>query len=205
MNAEEMAAAQNPPTVPAAEDSADQVTEPSAAVATPAVSSEEVAALRQEVGQLRDQNLRLIAEARNLQQRAWREKAEALRFAEAEFARELLVVVDDLERTVAAARTTQDATPVVEGVRLVHEQFLKVLRSRGIVPIEAVGKPFDPDRHQAVLQQASAEYPAGVVLGEVARGYMMHERVLRPSRVIVSTGPAAQEEQGAGPQESGQE
>jgi molecular chaperone GrpE len=204
MNAEEMAAGQDPSTAPAAKDAADQGAELSQAAAGVTVSPEEVAALRKELGQLRDQNLRLIAEARNLQQRAWREKAEALRFAEAEFARELLVVVDDLERTLAAA-STADAAPVVEGVRLIHEQFLKILRNRGIVPIEAVGKPFDPDRHQAVLQQASTDYPAGVVLGEVARGYMMHERVLRPSRVIVSTGPAAQQEQAAGPQKSSEE
>lgn len=165
-----------------------------ASVAAPVV--DELATLRRELDELRDKNLRLLAESQNQHKRAQREKQEALRFAEFEFARELLGVVDDLERTQANAQTATDVRALAEGVRIVHEQMLKVLRSRQIEPIEAASRPFDPAIHEAVLQQPSADVPAGTVLQELARGYKMHERVLRPSRVIVSSGPPPAPENG---------
>lgn len=148
----------------------------------------ECAALRVEIDELRDRNLRLLAEVQNAAKRAEREKQEALRYAEADFARDLLIVLDDLERTLEAARTAVDPQKLAEGVRIVYEHFLKVLRSRGIEPVEATGRPFDPAQHEALLQQPSDEHPPGTVVQEVARGYKMRERVLRPARVIVSTG-----------------
>jgi len=151
---------------------------------------DELQALRNEVEQLREKNLRLLADSRNLQQRAQRDKAETLKYAEAEFARELLVVIDDLERTLDSAKTAEDVEAVADGVRIIYEHFLKVLRSRGIEPIEAEGRPFDPSFHEALMQQPSEEYPAGTVMQELARGYKMHDRVIRASRVVVSGGPA---------------
>jgi len=151
---------------------------------------DELQALRNEVEQLREKNLRLLADSRNFQQRAQRDKAEVLKYAEAEFARELLVVIDDLERTLDSAKTAEDVEAVADGVRIIYEHFLKVLRSRGIEPIEAEGRPFDPSFHEALMQQPSDEYPAGTVMQELARGYKMHDRVIRASRVVVSGGPA---------------
>ncbi|MGD8451861.1 MAG: nucleotide exchange factor GrpE [Phycisphaerae bacterium] len=147
-------------------------------------------ALQQENEALREEKLRLVAETRNLQQRAARERAEALRYAESDFARELLVILDDLERTRDSAAGAENVAAVADGVRIVYEHFLKVLKSRNIEPIEAAGRPFDPSFHEAMLQQPSDEHPAGTVMQELARGYKMHERVLRPARVIVSSGPA---------------
>lgn len=169
---------------------------PAAAVASPAAGTppapqDELQTLRQEMATLQDQNLRLIAESRNQQQRIQRETAEALKYAEADFARELLVVADDLARTMESVNSGGAATALLDGVRIVADHFLKVLKGRGIEPIDAVGKPFDPRFHEALLQQPSDDHPAGIVLQEVARGYRMHERVLRPSRVIVSSGPAS--------------
>jgi molecular chaperone GrpE len=155
---------------------------------------EPLAALRREVAELREKNLRTLAESRNLQQRFVREKEQALKYAEADLARELLVVLDDFERTLESAAQAPDAAAVADGVRIVYEHFVKVLRNRDIEPIEALGKPFDPDLHEALLQQPSAEQPAGTVMQELARGYKMHDRVLRPTRVVVSTGPAAEQE-----------
>ncbi len=155
----------------------------------------ELASLRQEVAQLRDRNLRLMAEAQNQQKRAAREMQDAQRYAEAELARELLVVLDDLERTQASAGEGADATKIAEGVRIVYEHFHKILEQRQIRPIDAAGKPFDPAFHEALMQQPSDTVPAGHVLQELARGYTMHQRVLRPSRVVVSSGPAAAAEQ----------
>jgi len=161
----------------------------SAQAQPPAASAaNDVAALHQEIAELRDKNLRLLAELQNQQKRFMREREEALRYAEAELARELLVVLDDLERTLAAATNTPDVATLTDGVRIVYEHFLKVLKRCHIEPIEAVGRPFDPAFHEALLQQPSAEYPAGTVVAELARGYRMRERLLRPSRVIVSSG-----------------
>jgi len=151
---------------------------------------DELQALRNEVEELREKNLRILADSRNFQQRAQRDKTEALKYAEAEFARELLVVIDDLERTLDSAKTAENVEPVADGVRIIYEHFLKVLRSRGIEPLEAEGRPFDPSFHEALMQQPSDEYPAGTVMQELARGYKMHDRVIRASRVVVSGGPA---------------
>ncbi len=150
---------------------------------------DEVSELRKQVAEANEKNLRLLAELRNTEQRLRREREESLRYAESDFARELLVVLDDLVRTQEAAKSATDAQAVGDGVRIVYEHFLKVLRARGIHPIHAVGHRFDPDQHEALLQQPSDEHPAGQVIGEVAHGYKMHNRVLRPSRVIVSSGP----------------
>lgn len=146
----------------------------------------------QELEALRDKNLRLMAELRNVQLRAQREKSDALRYAEADFARELLVVADDLERTLDSARTAENVAALTEGVQIVYDHFLKVCKSRGIEQIDAdPGTTFDPEFHEAMLQQPSDEIDAGCILQEVARGYQMRERVLRASKVIVSSGPAA--------------
>lgn len=166
--------------------------------AAPSGAEEELAALR-------DENLRLVAELRNLRQRAQREKEEALKYAEADFARDLLVVLDDLERTLESARAAGNAQALAEGVRIVYEHFLKVFRSRQIEPIAAVGCKFDPDLHEAVMQQPSTEHPAGVVVQELARGYRMRGRVIRPAKVIVSSGPTAEPEPTASTEAKGDE
>lgn len=155
-----------------------------AAVAT------ESSALQAEVEQLKKENLKLIAEQRNMQTRAAREREQSLKFAESAFAKDLLGTIDGLEQALQSAKTATDAKAVAEGVRIVYEEFLKTLKTRGIQPIAALGKPFNPDVHEALAQQPSNEYQAGTVSVEVARGYTMHERVLRPARVIVSSGPA---------------
>lgn len=149
----------------------------------------ELEQLRQELEQLREKHLRAMAETRNVQQRATRDKEEALRYAEADFARDLLVVLDDLERTLESAQNATDPRSIAEGVRIIYEQFLKVLEARGIRPIASVGAAFDSLRHQAILQQPSSEHPPGTVLEEAARGYLMHDRVLRPAKVVVATDP----------------
>lgn len=152
----------------------------------------ELDVMRRELGELRDKNLRLIAEARNLSQRLQREKEESLRFAEADFARELLPVIDDLLRTQETIAAEDPGGKAADAVRISIEQFMKVLRAHRVEPIVAEGQPFDPAFHEAILQQPSDSVPAGHVLKEIHRGYRMHDRVLRTARVIVSSGtPAA--------------
>lgn len=160
-------------------------TGPDAAVEAPA---DPLAALQAEVDQLKKDNLKLIAEQRNMQARAARELEQTRKYAEAAFAKDLLNTVDGLEKALDAAGP--DNGPLAAGMRLVHADFLKLLRSRGIEPIAALGQPFNPELHEALAQQPSPDQPAGTVLTEVNRGYKMHERVLRCARVIVSSGPA---------------
>ncbi len=181
---------------PAAAAAEEQVAEPVAEEMQATEAEDELTQLRREVEELREKNLRVLADAQNSAKRAQREKQESLRFAEADFARELLVILDDLERTQESARTATDVQAVGDGVRIVYEHFLKVLRQQGVEPIEAAGKAFDPDLHQAMMQQPSDEHPAGTVIQELARGYKMHERVLRATRVVVSSGPAESSEGG---------
>lgn len=187
----------------------EQLTEPTApespdagAAEPPVTPEDEVTKLRRELDELRDKNLRLIAESQNAQKRAQRERQEALRYAEFDFAREWLVVLDDLERTQASAQTATDVQAVADGVRIVYEHCLKVLSQHNITPIDALHKPFDPTYHEAMMQQPCEDHPAGTVIQELARGYTMHERVLRSTRVIVSAGPATAPAGGA---ESGKE
>ncbi len=159
----------------------------------------EAPTLEQQVETLRDENLRLTAELRNVAQRAQRERQEALKYAEADFAKELLAVLDDLERTLESVKTVEDLQSMTEGIRIVYDHFQKVLQGRGIEAIEAKEQPFDPHLHEALMQQPSEDHPTGIVLQEFLRGYKMHGRVIRPTKVVVSSGsPTTPDEQTSG-------
>jgi molecular chaperone GrpE len=158
---------------------------PSASAMT-ADPTQRIAELEQEIAALKDRNLRAVAEMQNLQRRAQREKEEALRFAESEFAKQLLTVLDGLERAQEAAKDATDPRPVADGVRIVYEQFLKILKDHKIEPIDAVGQAFDPDLHEALMHRSSADVSPGEVIEQFARGYRMHGRVLRPAKVVVA-------------------
>lgn len=176
-------------------------TSPPEAAEAESAALDETETLRKQVAELEDKNLRLMAEIRNTRQRAERERSDALRYAEANLARDLLVIVDDLERTLQSADTATDVQAVASGVRIVYEHFLKVLADKQITPIEATGAPFDPGLHEALLQQPSDAHPAGTVIQELQRGYQMHDRVIRAARVIVSSGAPATPESEAGENE----
>lgn len=147
---------------------------------------DELTQLRRDAQELRDKNLRIVAEMQNQQRRAQREKDEALKYAESNFAKELLVVLDGLERALDSAAQADGNGPVVDGVRIVHEQFLKVLADHGIQPLDAAGQTFNPEWHEAVMMQDSADHAPGMVIQQLARGYQMHDRVIRTAKVIVS-------------------
>ena len=154
-----------------------------------------LAELKAENEQLKDKNLRLVAELANTRQRAERERLEGIRYAEAEFAKDLLVVLDDLERILQGMTEKDTPAPETEGLRILRDQFLKVLATHKIAPVAAAGAPFNPDYHEALLQQPSPNVPAGTVIQELQKGYTMHDRVIRPARVIVSSGSAAGNEE----------
>ncbi len=143
---------------------------------------------------LRDRLLRALAEAENTRRQADRAINDARKFAIAEFARELLIVVDNLQRTVVAgegqAPARAESLALVEGVRATLRILMQTLQRFGVRRIEAVGQKFDPNLHEAVAQVEDPSQPPGTVARVVEEGYMIHDRLLRPSRVFVSMQPA---------------
>ncbi|MGE3314233.1 MAG: nucleotide exchange factor GrpE [Planctomycetaceae bacterium] len=137
----------------------------------------------------RDNWLRAQAELENYRRRAQREAEEMRQYQSLPLARDLLPALDNLHRALAAAETSQNVADLVEGIRMVAKQCDDALGKHGIKPIDAAGKPFDPNLHQAIQQLPSAEHPPMTVLNEVERGYVLKDRVVRPSVVIVSQGP----------------
>jgi molecular chaperone GrpE len=136
----------------------------------------------------RDRNLRLLAELENVRSRTARELAEQHRFAGLTLARDLLPVLDNVDRAIEHASQSPEAAALLEGFRLVRQQLATVLAQHHCVEIKALGEAFDPKLHSAILQQPSSEVPAGHVLLVAQAGYQMHDRVVRPSQVIVSSG-----------------
>jgi molecular chaperone GrpE len=140
--------------------------------------------------ELRDLARQTRADFENYQKRFQRDLAQERRFAHTRLAAELLPALDNLDRATAAAKAAGETGPLVQGVGMVQSQILDVLRRHGITRIEAQGQPFDPNLHQAVMQQPSNTVPPGTVLQVLEPGYMIHERVLRPASVVVSAAPA---------------
>jgi molecular chaperone GrpE len=134
--------------------------------------------------------LRQQAEFENFRKRKQREMEEERRYAILPFARDLLPVVDNLERALEASAKANDATALQEGVKMVSVQLMAVLAQHQCVRIPGVGSQFDPNFHQAIAQEASAEHAAGTVSREAQVGYKLYDRVIRPAQVFVSTGPS---------------
>jgi molecular chaperone GrpE len=154
--------------------------------------------LEEEVAAAREQELRTLAELDNVRKRASRQLEEERKYAAVSLVRDLLGVLDNLERAMDAADKNGNSAGLLEGVKLVAQQFHRVLEQHHCQRIEAKGQVFDPGRHQAISQMPSAEYPAGTVAEVAQVGYQMHDRIVRPSMVLVSTGPASLPATGAG-------
>ena len=135
--------------------------------------------------------LKSHAEAENFRKRLQRDAEQTLRYANMPLVRDMLDVVDNLKRATESATGEAAGTALHNGVQLVTQQLLGILAKYACKPIESVGQPFDPNFHEAITQMPSAEVPAGSVVQEVAVGYTLHDRVVRPAAVIVSTGPAS--------------
>jgi molecular chaperone GrpE len=161
-------------------------TDPSDAPEAPdSVESAEVTALRQARDDYYDRLLRKTAEFDNYRKRIERERKEQADQGLVDLLLDLLLVVDDFDRALTVEAEAGDSA-YRKGVELIHAKLQDVLRKRGVRPIEALGADFDPNIHQAVTQEASAEHREGEVIGELRRGYMMGERLLRPAMVKVA-------------------
>ena len=138
----------------------------------------------------KDRVLRLQAEMQNLRQRTAREINNERSYGSLPLMRDLLPVADNMDRAIDAAEKDSDAEGLVEGFKLVRQQLADVLAAHHYKPIEAEGQPFDPEQHEAILQQPSDDVPAGTVIMVTQTGCRLHERVVRAPHVIVSSGPA---------------
>ena len=147
---------------------------------------ETVAKLQAELAAVKDRELRCHAELDNYRKRAARELEERLRYANLGLLRDLLPVLDNVERAIQAAENNADAAALLDGFKLVRQQLDSVLDGHHCKRIEALHAPFDPHVHHALLQQPSEEHPANTVLMVTQNGYQLHDRVVRPSQVIVS-------------------
>jgi molecular chaperone GrpE len=173
--------------------------DPAAAAEAPAVDDALGAAIAGVIGPdasaelaaANDRLLRLQAEMQNLRNRTSREVADERKYAALPVLRDLLPVVDNIDRAIEAAVKSGEAENLLEGFRLVRQQLATVLSSHHCEPIEAAGQPFDPNLHQAILHQPSPDVPPGTVTMVTQQGYTLHERVIRPAQVIVSSGPPA--------------
>jgi molecular chaperone GrpE len=149
----------------------------------------EIEELQKQRDEYLDQLQRSRAEFANYQKRA-KSQADADRiYAVGTLARDLLDGLDNLERATDALRAS-GASGITEGLDMVQKQLLGILAKHGVEPIAALGKPFDPNQHEAIAQKPDAEHPEGTVVAELSKGYRIHDRVLRPSKVAVSIRPA---------------
>ncbi len=137
---------------------------------------------------------RVSADYLNYQKRIQRDIDQMRRYANEELIRALLGVLDDMERSLEAARTNHDESdPLLQGMQMVHDKALKTLGAFGLQYIEAEGKPFDPQQHSAMMQEPSEDHPPQTVLRELQKGYRLKDRTIRPSAVVVSKAPGEEQ------------
>jgi len=143
--------------------------------------------LEQEAKENHDRFLRVSAEFENYKKRAAREMGDFRKFANESFVKAMLPVVDNLDRAIESSSNDKNTnTSVVEGVNMTLREILKVFEQFGVMPFESLGKTFDPGFHQAVMQEENEDYPDNTVLNELQKGYLIHDRLLRPAMVVVS-------------------
>jgi molecular chaperone GrpE len=133
-----------------------------------------------------DRLLRAAAELENYKKRVAKEKSDLIRYGNEELLKALLPVIDNLERALGHAQGKGDEEGIRGGVEITLQQFLQILQRFGVTPIAAEGERFDPTRHEAVMEQATGDYPPGHVISELEKGYLLNDRLVRPARVIVA-------------------
>lgn len=152
----------------------------------PDVLREELEAARQELKEKQDMLLRNAAEFENYKKRTARETENFKKFANESLIKEMLPVLDNLERAIEASNDEAVASGIAEGVEMTLKEILKILDKFGVRQIQAIGETFNPAVHEAVIQEESEEYPDNTVSKELQKGYILHDRLLRPSMVAVS-------------------
>ncbi len=181
---------ETPPADPsaAAPETPEAVATPATDEAAPAPNPLEAALA--EAAQWKDTAYRNAAELDNFRKRAAREAQEARAYANADLLRSLFPILDNFEMGLEAARAESEKSMIFMGMSMVHRQIVDFLRDSGVVEVEALSKPFDPNLHDAVSQEASTSVPEGTVLRVTRKGYKLKDRLLRAASVVVSSAPA---------------
>jgi len=146
--------------------------------------------LQADLDRFRDLALRSQADFENYKKRAAREKEEAIKYANSALLEKLIAIVDNFELGLEAARGEGESSPIFSGMSMVLKQLMDFLTEQGLQPIDATGQKFDPNLHEAIAHEPSEQFPEGVVTRQTRRGYRLKDRLLRPSSVVVSSGPA---------------
>src|SRR4051812_23005354 len=147
------------------------------------------AGLQADLDRFRDLALRSQADFENYKKRANREKEDAIKYANTSLLERLLPIIDNFELGLSAARGEGEASPIYSGMNLVLKQLSDFLAENGLQLIDAVGKKFDPNLHEAIAHEPSADVPENNIIRQMRRGYRFKDRLLRPSSVVVSSGP----------------
>ncbi len=155
-----------------------------------APSEDDSDGLQADLDRFRDLALRSQADFENYKKRSAREKEEAIKYANSSLLERLLAIIDNFELGLAAAKEQGENSPIYSGMVLVQKQLNDLLAENGLQPIEAEGKTFDPNLHEAIAHEPSDQLPEGIVLRQARRGYRLKDRLLRPAKVVVSSGPA---------------
>jgi len=162
---------------------------------TEITAEQEILKIQQELEQARreseaaaDMMLRLAAEMENYKKRVAKERKALIKYAYQGVVQELLPILDNFERAIESASNSKDFDSLLEGVEMIFKQMYDALERKGVSKIDAVGEIFDPNIHEAVVQTTSDEHPENTVVAELQKGYMLHDRVVRPSMVAVSRG-----------------
>ena len=142
--------------------------------------------LKDQIAAEKDRTLRLAAEFENFKKRRQREVDEFKKFANEMVFRQFLSVVDNLERAISAAEENSNESGLLEGVKLTHKEIFKLFDSFNVKLVEAENKVFDPNFHQAVTQEETDEFPENTVTKVLQKGYLLHDRLIRPAMVVVS-------------------
>ena len=159
-----------------------RATDPLKEMETRIKSSEE-----EEAKETYDRFLRVSAEFENYKKRSAREMSEFKKFANESLIKELLLVVDNMERAINSSKDKGTSkNGLVEGIDMTLKELLKIFKEFGVKQVESMGKPFDPNFHQAVMQEETDEHPHNTVINELQKGYIINERLLRPAMVVVS-------------------
>ncbi len=162
---------------------------PGAAAKSAPADLEAIARLEAQIDEWKSRAYRQAADLENMRKRHAKEREETRKFGIEGLLKDLLPVVDNMERALGHAETEGGNEGLVEGVRMVWKQFLGVVESYGARPFEALGEPFDPQVHEAMTQMPSADHPPNTVIQVFQRGWMLHDRLVRPAMVVVSKAP----------------
>jgi len=149
-----------------------------------------MAGLQADLDRFRDLALRSQADFENYKKRSAREKEEAIKYANSSLLERLVGILDNFELGLTAAKKQGENSPIYAGMVLVQKQLNDLLAENGVQPVEAEGTTFDPNMHEAIAHEPSGEFPEGTVIRQTRRGYRLKDRLLRPAKAVVSSGPA---------------